>query len=279
MAAKKIIILFFITIFAIKSSYASDSLTLKIEVVKIYQEKLTCNFIYYISIQNKKNTIKTIKTTLPFGLNPNMKFTSSARVSYSFENNRGLMRIETYEDSSELIFEYTNVEIPLEQTQNKDEYKATFNFSNAISSEEEKHQILSLKEFEICNIILLESNPKFISSGKNKCYIIKSDNRLSENVFVIFQNNQNGESVIDFAISFIIFIISIITSLNIFKSKRGCILGLSSGILILVILSYLTISKTFDILHATHYLGSSLGLLLGSAYRIKLINYSNNQKQ
>lgn len=268
------LILLFILFFSFSNrTFANDSLKLEIKIIKVTSEKLYCNFIYHFILM-ENNDIDIFLISLPFTQSSSVSSSLQTKqadllVSYGFNSTgKGILNINSFKSQSIFDIEFTNVEIPLKESlSDENGLIATLDFSNKTLPTNIKNiKTISLSEFQVRNVILLNSNPKLKLIEKEN-YLLSADESL-ENVYFVLPKPK--DSFISQFIAFltISILLGIFGSIKLLNGKAESIWGLISGILILVYLGYLLFSKiipddfTKDI-DKISLVGGGIGLCFG----------------
>lgn len=277
-------ILFLLVVLNIISMYckATDSLSLIIKVTKIFNDKIQCNFIYHY------NTVKNDSTdiflcALPFSQNSKLNSNlldknADMLVSYGFNSTgKGVMNINAFHKPVDLDLEFCNVELPVKPNiGDENGLMVTLNFdSRYLNTSTPQIKVLTLKEIQVLNATLINSNPKFRLVDKNS-YQLSSNDKL-QNVFFIIPKPKDTYINTFFAFMTIAIFIGIVSSIKLLKGKAQSIFGGIAGVLLLIYLGYLVFSriipedftKDIDMISLVGGLiGLCIGVVLNSAYNL-----------
>jgi hypothetical protein len=193
MKKKTIKILLILTVFIFFSNItkAADFVKLDIKIVKVYNDKIECNFRYHFNI-NENDSIKIFLHILPFTKNPRMNHSISTEdielfVTHGFNQlKKGLININTFGKSAKFYLEFLNVELPIEPFEkSKNGLAVTLDFCNDNLPEMKNVFNIPINELIISNTSLIDSDLKIELIKENTYRLAFSEITLEKVYFVI----------------------------------------------------------------------------------------------
>ena len=288
----KYILILAVFIFFSNATKATDFVKLDIKIVEVHNDKIVCNFRYHFVI-NQSDSTQIFFCCLPFTYNSRINTSLVASEAELFVTHgfnllgKGLVNINTFGKSATIDLEFSNVELPTKPSMSDENgLIVTLDFSNKfLPKTRDLIRCILLKEFQISNTVLTNSNPKF-KLVEDKTYQLASLETL-ENVYFVIPKPKESFMSLFFVLMSIAIIIGFASSIKLIQGKTLSIIGLVVGIIALAYLIYLVFSKivpdnfTKDV-SMISLIGGGIGLLGGivlkSAYNLIQINAIERQQ-
>jgi len=289
----KISLILAVFIFFSNITQARDFVKLDIKIVKVHNDKIECNFRYHFDI-SQSDSIQMFLCGLPFTQNPRIKTSILANdaeliVTHGFNSlGKGLININSFGKSAKIDLEFLNVELPTKPSMSDENgLIVTLDFSNKFLPEmSELIKCVSLKEFQISNTVLINSNPKFQLVEKNTYQLASLE--ILENAYFVVPIPKESFLSLFFVLMSIAIFLGFVASIKLIHGKTRSILGLIIGLLVLCYLIYLVFSRIvpegfIKDVSMISLIGSGIGLLLGivfkSAYNLIELNAIARQQR
>lgn len=259
-----------------------DTASLEIHVTKISRDKIQGDFLYHFSI-TKSEPGDVSSCMLPFLFdpkNPPRLFTNDVQVFTINEFNPGrcILNIKGLKKGKiDFDMEFPNVEIPAKLNENELSAILDFGF-NPLPEKFRKNRLVSLYSFQLSNVELKNSSPKFKLIETNK-YQISSPTSMGNAYFVMPMRKQADMRT--FWIFSIAMVTSFFGSIMILKSKRQAIISCIAGVVIVLcsgVLLYLEFLpgefiKEIDMIDSLGgFIGLGLALVCSSLYKLRSMN-------
>lgn len=259
-----------------------DTTGLEIHVTKVSGDKIQCNFLYHFSI-SKSEPNGVSSCMLPFldnPQNPPRLFTNDVLIYFTHGFNypgRCILNIKGLKKGKiNFDVEFPDVEIPAKPNENELSVILDFGF-NSLADEFRKSRVVSLYSFQLSNVELINSSPKFKLIETNK-YQISSLTSLGNAYFIIPMPKRADMR------TFWIFSIAVVTGfvggITILKTKRQAIICGIAGLVILLCSASLLcfeflpgdFTKEIDMVNSLGgFTGLGLALAGSSLYKLRSI--------
>ena len=260
-----------------------DTASLEIHVIKKSRDKIQCNFLYHFSISKSEPNDVSL-TMLPFldnPQNPPRLFTNDVQISFTHGFNypgRCILNIKGLKKGKiNFDIEFPNVEIPAKPDEKEMSVILDFGF-NSLADEFRKNRLVSLYSFQLSNVELINSSPKFKLIETNR-YQISSPTSLGNAYFIMPMPKQANLRTF-----WLFFSIAVVTGfvggIMIFKSKRRAIISGIAGLVILLCSGCLLyfkflpeeFTKEIDMIDSLGgFIGLGFALVCSSLYKLRSI--------